>query len=112
MSVEALKEFGKKCLEDGEMKDKVKEIGLKNMGSIMSYAKEKGFDFNEDDMKALGKETQAEGELSESDLEQVAGGIVTSTAAAVVGIAAGAAGAVAGGVGIAAGVTTMTSGGW
>jgi len=113
MSIEAIKEEGKKCREDGEMKKKAEEIGMGDTDALIAYGKEKGFDFSKDDMTALGKETQAEGELSEGDLEQVAGGIVTSTAAAVVGACAGVGSAVAGGVGAAAGVTKATSAsGW
>jgi len=85
MSVDALKEFGKKCIEDEEMKKKVKEMSMKNITAIISFAKENGYDISKEDFKKLGDEVQGSGELSEDQLEQVAGGIVTSTAAVVVG---------------------------
>jgi len=42
MSVEALKDFGKKVLEDQELKKKAKQVGMDNMEGIIALAKEKG----------------------------------------------------------------------
>jgi len=100
MSVEALKDFGKKVLEDQELKKKAKQVGMDNMEGIIALAKENGFDISKEDFEALAKELQSTDELSNDDLEQVAGGVVTVAAAAAV-------------VGAGAAVTSTTqSGGW
>ena len=100
MSVEALNAFGKKVLEDQELKAKAKQTGLDNLEGLISLAKENGFDISKEDFEAVAKELQSTDELSEDDLEQVAGGVVT------VGLALAA-------VSAAAAVTSCTaSGGW
>ena len=100
MSVDAVKAFGQKVVEDEELKKKAKEIGMDNLDGIVALAKENGFDVSKEDFEAAAKEMQSSGELNEDDLEQVAGGVVTVGAAAAV-------------VGAGAAVTQTTqSGGW
>jgi predicted ribosomally synthesized peptide with nif11-like leader len=91
MSVENLKKYGKMCAEKEDVRKKAKEIGLQDPDGQIAYAKTLGLEFSKEDMEALAKEAGIEGkeELSEDDLKKVAGGIVTSTAAAVVGAVAG-----------------------
>jgi len=96
MSVEAVKGFIEKVGQDEELAEKVKEAGT-DVNEIIRLGKENGFEFTAEDMKALHDETAKSGEeLSDEDLEKVAGGFVTSTAVAVVaGLAAAAASAAA-----------------
>lgn len=88
MSVESLKAFSKKVVEDEELKKKAKEVGMENVDGLVALAKENGFDVSKQDFEEAAKEAQSSGELNEDDLEQVAGGAVT-VGAAVAGVTAG-----------------------
>lgn len=90
MSIENLKKYGKLCAEDEAVREKAKAIGLQDVAGQIAYATSLGLPFSEEDMTALAKEVGADqkDELSEEDLEKVAGGFVTATAAAVAGVAA------------------------
>ena len=106
MSVADLKKYGAMAASDPKVRAEAKKIGLQNFKGQASYAKTLGLTFDESDMQALAKEVKPKGELSEKELSNVAGGIVSATAAAVVGAAAGV-------VGAGAGVTTTVIGhGW
>ena len=107
MSVADLKAYGKRAASDPVVRAKAKEIGLQNVAGQASYAKTLGFNFTADDMQALAKEVKPKGELSDKELSNVAGGVVSATAAvAAVGLAAA-------GVGVGAVATATTSvGGW
>ena len=98
MSVEDLKNYAKACAQDESLRQKAKEIGVENVQKQMEHAKQLGYNWDENDLQQFAKEMQSEGELSEDDLENVAGGVVTTSAAVV--------GAVAGVVGAGAGVVT------
>ena len=95
MSVENFKKFGQKCVDDLDVRKKAKEIGFDDLEGIVAYGKELGLDFSVDDMQAMADELglSADQELSDEDLEKVAGGIFSATACAV----AGAVGSVVGG---------------
>ena len=113
MSVEDFKKFGQMCAEDEAIREKVKEIGLDNIEGWITYSKDElGLEFDKDDIQALAEETPPVDELSEDQLEQVAGGFVSSTAAAVVGAVAGVVGAAAGGAAAATAVTDNVRRGW
>ncbi|MTI83414.1 MAG: Nif11-like leader peptide family natural product precursor [Firmicutes bacterium] len=100
MSVADLKAFGKKVVENEELKKKAKQVGMDNIEGIIALAKENGFDVSKADFEAAAKDLKSSDELSEDDLEQVAGGFITvAAAAAVVGAGAGVA-------------STTSSGGW
>jgi predicted ribosomally synthesized peptide with nif11-like leader len=107
MSVEHLKAYGKLIAENEEIKNKAKEIGFDVEGQI-AYGKELGFDFSMEDMQALAEEAGvSEDELSEEQLEQIAGGILSAVlgltlASTLVGLVLGA--GLVGVVGGAAGV--------
>jgi predicted ribosomally synthesized peptide with nif11-like leader len=106
MSVENLKEYARRCAADPVLREKAKAIGASNVDEQIVHATALGLPWTRIDLDAFRKEMEAEGELSEEDLEQVAGGLVTSTAAAVVGAAAGV-------VSAGAAVASTTSGsGW
>ena len=95
MSVADLKKYGQMASSDPKVRAEAKKIGLQNVKGQAAYAKTLGLSFDESDMQALAKEVRPKGELSDKELSNVAGGIVSATAAAVVGAAAtvGAAGA-------------------
>lgn len=95
MSVEDLKKYAKACSEDPTLRDEAKKIGIENIQQQMEHAKKHGYHWNENDVQEFAKEMQADGELSEDDLEDIAGGVVT-TSAAVVSAVAGVVGAGAG----------------
>ncbi len=100
MSLDKFKAFSQKVLEDQELKKKAKEIGMNDLDGIIALAKENGFDITKEDFEAAAKEFESNNELSDEDLEQVAGGVVT------VGLALAA-------VSTAAAVTSCTAqGGW
>ena len=120
MSIEDFKKFGKMCADDEAVRAKAKEIGMEDLNGIIAYGKELGLEFSIQDITKLAEqEGVLEAELSEEQLEQVAGGVFTTTVAgvgaaamAVVGAGAGVVGAVGAG-GIAAGtVATSATRGW
>jgi|GEM_PF-1300113 len=125
MSVEDLKKFGQLCEKDESVRARAKQIGINDPDGLMAYAaKELDLEFTRDDMMELAREAGvSKDELSEEDLEKIAGGVATVTAVALGGMVLGTAalggmilsaaalGAVAGGVGVGA-VTAMTAEYW
>ena len=119
MSVENLKEYAHRCAAEPELRAKAKAIGVADLDEHMRHAGSLGLDWTMDDMSAFRKEVlDADGDeladLSEEELEQIAGGVVAAVVAVSVGLVAGVAagvgvGAVAGGV--AAGAATAAGGG-
>ncbi|BAF60534.1 hypothetical protein PTH_2353 [Pelotomaculum thermopropionicum SI] len=83
--------------ENAEIAKKVQEIGFSDPGAIIAYAREHGFEFDEQDLEEFGSQMlEQSDELSEEELEQVAGGVWPGV---VLGVAAaGVAGAVLAGV--------------
>ena len=107
MSVEDLKKYSQMCVQDDALKAKAKDIGLENIDGQIEQAKTLGLNFSMEDLDTLAKEVGAgEAELSDDDLESVAGGFVTALAAAVVGASAG---VVSAGAAVA---STTSGGGW
>ena len=87
MSVENFKKFGQLCAEDPAIREKVKEIGIENVDGWIAYSKDElGLEFTREDMQTLAGEVGPTDELSEEQLEQVAGGVVTSTVGVVAGV--------------------------
>jgi predicted ribosomally synthesized peptide with nif11-like leader len=86
MSVEAAKGFLEKLGEDKEFAEKLNAI--QNDEGRLALAKESGFDFTNEELKLCVAST---GELSDDDLEKVAGGeamtiaIVSTVVAGVIG---------------------------
>lgn len=109
MSIENLKEYARRCAADPALRSKAKAIGLSDLDGQIANSKSLGLDWTKDEFAAFTKEMQADGELSEKDLENVAGGIVSATAAVVAGVVGAAAGVVGAGAAVAA---TTTGGGW
>ena len=110
MSSSDVKAFLEQVNSDPALVAKAKAIGTSDYEKILVFAKELGFSFSEQElMDQLSDSIGESSELSENDLDSVAGGTVSvtaATAAAVVGAGVG--------VGAAAtGVTSTTSGkGW
>jgi predicted ribosomally synthesized peptide with nif11-like leader len=79
MSVENLKKYGKLCLENEEARKKAKEIGLQDLDGHIAHAKTLGLEISKADFEALAKEAGLgeKKELSEADLQKVAGGAVS-----------------------------------
>ena len=104
MSVENFKKFGQFCADDEKIRERVKQIGIENVDGWIAYSKnELGLEFDKRDIQTLADEIRPTNELSDEELEQVAGGVVTATMAIVgaVGgaiVAAGAVGIVGGGI--------------
>ena len=110
MSIEALKDYSKRVMEDPEVKVEAKKLGLGDLAGQIDYAKGLGYSFSMEDIQELAKEV--EGQLSEEELESVAGGFAFVGVAAVAA-AAGVVSAGAGVVSAGAAVTSTTSGsGW
>ena len=121
MSIENLKEYARRCATEPELRARAKALGLSDIEGHIREAGSLGLDWTSDDLDAFRKEViDAEGDLddlSEEELEQVAGGIVSSTAALAVGVAVGVgvgAGVVVGGVvaGATAGASVAGNAGW
>ena len=101
MSVENIKEYAKRCSSEPELREKAAAIG-EDIQEHMRHAEDLGLPWSMADMAAYRRElVDSDDEitdLGEDDLDQIAGGFVTSTAVAVVAVvAAAAAGAAVGG---------------
>ena len=78
MSLADLKEYGKRCVEEPDLRKKAKEIGLENIAGQIANAKTLGLTFTEHDFMALTKGVGTAQELTEEQLQDVAGGILPS----------------------------------
>ncbi len=111
MSVEDFKKYGQMIAQDEKVRAKAKEIGIENVAGQIQYAKTLGLEFTQDDLAKAVRETGASSkELSEEQLEQVAGGAISSTA--VVGAVIGCVGAAVGGAALAVQVGSESSSRW
>jgi predicted ribosomally synthesized peptide with nif11-like leader len=72
MSVEKAKEFLIKASTEQETSLKADQAYRE---SLLSVAKEMGYEFDADELRAAMEDLSSFGELSEGELEQVAGGI-------------------------------------
>jgi len=69
--------FIKLADENEEVANRLAELGWDTPEELIAYGKEKGFTFNKQDMKEVSKNIlEPREELSEEDLERVAGGVV------------------------------------
>jgi len=83
-------EFSKLADTDPEVEKRITKAS-KSPQELITYGKEKGFTFDTKDMEEVAKKLmEQEEELSDEDLEAVAGGITVVGAAAVVGFLLGA----------------------
>ena len=76
MSIEDLKEYGRRCQEEAELKAKVQAIGvgMDHFDAHVAHAKSLGLDISVADLEALSAEAGYNMELSDDALEDVAGG--------------------------------------
>lgn len=88
MSMEQASAFLDKVEQDPELKNKLTSLGKgAKMEDVLDVAASSGYNISKEDLVAAGK-TRAEqalsnmGELSDSELEQVAGGVAAGAAAA------------------------------
>jgi len=109
MSVEDLREYARRCAVEPELRARAKAIGFADPDGHIAHGQSLGLAFDMEDAIAFRNEmAETDGEiseLSEDDLELVAGGAATATAALVVGgaLAVGvSAAAIGGGAGAAA----------
>ena len=69
--------FTKLAETDAEVAQRLAELASGTPEELIAYAKEKGFVFDEQDMRAVGEDIlEPSDELSEEDLELAAGGLV------------------------------------
>ena len=120
MSLENLREYARRCAVEPELRAAAEDLGVSDIEGHMRHAGGLDLDWTLDDMAAFRKEMlDTNGgefeDLSEEELEQIAGGVVSAIAVAV-GVAAGVAGGVVVGTATgaaAAGAATATAGsGW
>ena len=71
MSIEEIKRFNEDVVKSEEFQNELKDVGS-DVDKLIKIANSKGYDFNEDDLKAAAKQSQSE--LNEEQLEDVAGG--------------------------------------
>jgi len=75
---------------DEDVAKRLNELSTTSKAEFINYGKEKGLDFTEEDMNVISNELfGASDELTDADLEDVAGGITAVVAAAVGGLVAG-----------------------
>lgn len=110
MSIENLKEYARRCATESELLARAKAFGLDNVEEHRKCASALGLDWTEEDMAAFRKEVSGieggtEEDLTEEELDQVAGGAATVTLAVLAGaiLAVSAAGVGVAGVTAAAG---------
>lgn len=106
MSVENLKEYVRRCATEPELRAKARV--LEGLEPHIEHSESLGLEWTADDMTAFRKEViDAEedlADLTEEELEQVAGGIAAATVAAAVAVGAAVGTTVAAiGAGLAAG---------
>ena len=71
MSIEEIKRFNEDIVKSEEFQNELKDVGS-DVDKLIKIANSKGYDFNEDDLKAAAKQSQ--GKLNEEQLKDVAGG--------------------------------------
>lgn len=120
MSLENVKEYVRRCVTEPELRDKARAIGLTDADEHMRHAKSLGLEWTRRDMVNFRNEVVGPdddlADMSDEELEMVAGGVCTTTAVVVSGVVAGAvAGTVAAGAAGAAvggGAAAAGGGGW
>ena len=90
---------------DDEVGKRLEELSGGTAEELIAYGAELGFLFSREDMLDIGKDIlEPSDELSDEEMERVAGGVIDLTSLAVVFAGIGLSVALAGGVGVAAGV--------
>ncbi|MBS7525358.1 Nif11-like leader peptide family RiPP precursor [Fusibacter paucivorans] len=76
--MEELKRFSNDVMESSDMQTEIKEIG-NDIEKLIAYANDKGYNFDLEDVKGI---KAGAGELSEDELDSVAGGVMVAKIAA------------------------------
>ncbi len=82
MSVENIKAFNEKINASADLQKKFKETGG-DAEKYIALAKENGFEISKADIEAYKESLKPEGELSEEQLSDVAGGFVRSISVSI-----------------------------
>lgn len=72
MSIESVKGFYELLQSDETLQERIKDAG--NSATVVQIASEQGYKFTEQELEKAMQESIVEGELSEQQLEAVAGG--------------------------------------
>lgn len=119
MSVENLKEYARRCATEPELLATARTIGMMDIEEHVRHAGSLGLDWTRDDLVAFRKELTGDelddlADLTEEELQRVAGGAVTVTLAVslAAGAAAGAAVTAAVVGGAVGGAAAAGKGGW
>lgn len=72
MSIESVKTFYELLQSDENLQERIKAAG--NSATVVQIASEKGYEFTEQELEKAMQETLVKEELSEQELEAVAGG--------------------------------------
>ena len=77
MSIEALEQFYDRIRSDSALESEAGAALGEGAASVVALGAREGFDFSEDELTiALAQHAMASGELSDSDLDLVAGGVI------------------------------------
>ena len=121
MSLENLKEYARRCATDPELLAAARTIGMTDIEEHMRHAGSLGLDWTRNDLAAFRKEVTDDDDdtddlvdLTEEELERVAGGALAATLVAAIAVGAGVGVAVAGAAtaGAVGGVAASGRGGW
>ena len=93
MSISALQEYARRCAEDAALRDTARKVGLLNIDGHVELAASLGLYWTVDDLIDYQRDVvDAQGgvdELSEEELEWIAGGSQVTSVSSAVGIVAG-----------------------
>lgn len=116
MSVENIKEYARRCATEPELREVAKGMRLDDIDGHRRHSESLGLHWDMDDLAAFRQEViDSQGEiadLSEKELEDIAGGGVTTTAAVAVGVGIGVGAGVIVGGGVGAGVGAGAGTAW
>jgi len=77
MSIEALEQFYDRIRSDSALESEAGAALGEGAAAVVALGAREGFDFSEDELTiALAQHAMASGELSDSDLDLVAGGVI------------------------------------
>ncbi len=94
-SMKNLLQFIKHSEEDDDVKGKLNELSTTDPSAIVDYAKDLGYEFTAKDLDDFGKALlDQEEELSDEELDQVAGGVIDLVSLGIFAAAVAGAGAV------------------
>lgn len=88
MAEDQVHAFLEKVKSDPGLQAKLKDIpqGPEGMSHVLGVASEAGFNFSEEDLAAATKSKSASGEVSQEDLDKIAGGTIIGTITIIVNV--------------------------